>query len=82
MEIAVYAGINALVIGAAFTLSLRQRWLSSRRRLIVRTCVIWGAAAGVVIAAGHQLLGTVVRWEMVAGLLLVMLLAGITGAAR
>jgi hypothetical protein len=78
----IFLTLSIVITGLALLLSLKQRWLDSRRTIILRSIAIWTAASVLVVVAGAQLVGPPDLGLAIAGPVVVVLLAGIAGAAR
>lgn len=82
MQTALFLVLCVAITGLALLLSLKQRWLDSRRTIILRSTVIWVAASMLVVVTGMQLVGPVALGLAIGGPAIVVLLAGIASAAR
>jgi len=82
LQTPIFLAFSVLITGLALFLSLKQRFLDRLRTIVLRSLLIWTAASILVIVAGAQLVGTPALALAIAGLLVVVLLAGIAGAGR
>jgi hypothetical protein len=82
MQAIVFIVLSVAITALAMVLSLKQRWLGRRRTLVLRSIGIWAAASIIVVVAGAQLLGAAPLALSIAGSCVVILLAGVAGAAR
>jgi hypothetical protein len=78
----IFLALSVLIVGLALFLSLKQRFLDQLRTIVLRSMLTWAAASVLVIVSGALLVGSPPVAPSIVGVLAVVLLAGLAGAAR